>query len=346
MDTSQLRLQMEQQFEDLRTISENIADFLARELYKEYFGPEVDYTVNDILTECYNILIQELQDLGITITQDEDELLGDWYSAKRVYYIRYIADSSYLLDILIDPKLQNEVDMLTDTEVSNESLFTDIAYKLYAKYPERIELEHIQDILDLVTSNERYTAHVKSILKSLKEADFNVTIPDVAKAAEYISRIQKTRKLAAQAVETVIKELHLEGTIDRAKITKLLADYDLDKISPDNIKIYSLVDRDEVLPQLQNYKNKMMLQHHLRSPHHQEYWLSRKQRPPVENQILMVAHHWEPGILKPVYLKEVYAMLEACKELLDLQDVDNMVKMANAILTSVSLSAALSKEEE
>ena len=47
-----LRLSIPQQFEDLRLVSDTVADYLARELFKETFGADGDYTLNDILKGC------------------------------------------------------------------------------------------------------------------------------------------------------------------------------------------------------------------------------------------------------------------------------------------------------
>ena len=80
---------------DLSSISECITDYLEREVFLDSFGASSDYQINDILTECYVIIIQELMEFGIYI-HEQDELLGDWYSAHQLYYLRNFLDSANL----------------------------------------------------------------------------------------------------------------------------------------------------------------------------------------------------------------------------------------------------------
>ena len=94
-------LTIPKQMADLRDISENVADYLDREIYDEYFGPYTDHTVEDILQECYAIILQELTEYGITFSCEEEDLLQDWYVAHKLYELRYVLDAVHFKEHLL-----------------------------------------------------------------------------------------------------------------------------------------------------------------------------------------------------------------------------------------------------
>ena len=71
--------------------------------------------------------------------------------------------------------------------------------------------------------------------------------------------------------------------------------YDLDKISVDQVKFYALFDTEEDLPEVVKSLGKIYMDaHHRRVKHHIEYWETREDiRPREEDLAMLVAHHYD-----------------------------------------------------
>lgn len=290
-----LRLSIPQQFEDLRLVSDNVTDYLARELFKDTFGPDTDYTLNDILKECYAIIIQELKEFGISFSLSTDELLEDWYTAKRVYYIRKIVSAEYLRQTLVNrDEITKISSMMEDDEVDTE-LFLHLHECLFPLRSNFDEFKELQDFAVFVVSSQRFEDHLRAILEYLTDIDAPVIVPDITRAAAYIKKVQESRAAVRSAVEKIAAAMpFVYAKMDKRIIKKLLDDYDMDKISAEELRIFSLIDLDEVDENLAMYKAAMLQKHHERSPHHIEYWTAAWKNPkPIpadENLVLLVAH--------------------------------------------------------
>lgn len=290
-----LRLSIPQQFEDLRLVSDTVADYLARELFKETFGSDGDYTLNDILKECYTIIIQELKEFGITFSLTTDELLEDWYTAKRVYYVRKIVAAEYLKQTLNNKEeIQKISSMLEDDEIDTE-FFLHLVECLFPLRSTLVEFKELQDFAVFVISSESFEAHVRAILEYLNDIDAPVIVPDITRAAAYIKKVQESRAAVKIAVDKIAAQIPLiYAKMDKRIIKKLLDDYDMDKISAEDLRIFSLIDLDTTDESLAAYKAAMLQKHHERSPHHIEYWTAAWKNPkPIpsdEHLVLLVAH--------------------------------------------------------
>ena len=333
-------LSIAKQFSDLRAISPVVEHYLTEELYKNTFGA-TEYTIEDVLQECYAIVYSELIDFGITFDSEEDNLLGDWYMARKIYYIRLLIDPENLKQTLaLCPNLE-KIDALVASDEEESGLFNNLVDTLLLSDPENYQLNQIQDLANIIISNHDFTLHVQNIIDIIHENGLNFQLPELKSAQAYIDKITGLRKYARIAVEKITSTLSAKlGMLDWKKINHLLDIYDMDKLSPDTLKIYALVDGDKELPDhLTAYKNAMMLAHHRRAAHHIEYWTDPAKDPEpvptVENLILLVAHLHEPDTDGPSFWKEFSEMLDDGLSVFTMDQIDLMGDMGNVLFPRI-----------
>ena len=83
------------QLDQMRELSPAVDTYLAQELFKEDFGA-YDYTISDIVNNCYEIIIDELIDLGIKFSVTRSELLQDYFTAYNLITLKKVIDKRYL----------------------------------------------------------------------------------------------------------------------------------------------------------------------------------------------------------------------------------------------------------
>ena len=336
-----LRLSATEQLQDLREISETVADYLDRELFKLTLGNEGDYTVNDILRECYCIIIQELREFGIYFSISTDELLDDWYTAKKIYFVRKIVAADYLKQNLTDPKELDRISALLENDEIDTDFFLVMFESLYPARSVREEFKELYDFATFVVADERFEAHVKAVMEFLTEMGTSVEIPDVTRMTKYINKVMASRKAVEAAVTAIAAKVpFVYAQMDKKLLKKLLSDYDRDKISSEDIGVFSFIDMGELDESLHSYRDAMLLKHHERSPHHIEYWTAAWKMPrPVptnENLMMLVAHLVDnpAGNSKAIFEQSFAKLLDAGLTVFSPEQTDLLREMASAILPS------------
>lgn len=340
------RLTPVEQFADLRSISDNVDDYLSRELYLDSFGNDGDYTVNDILSECYTIVLQELRELGIFFTMDIDDLLADWYTAKNIYHLRVLCDSKTITTLCEDKEVYNTLStLIQDTDDDCGELITSIVEYLQNKYPSEVAYQYLLYFNQYVYSTDRFKDHLSVILDKIEKQDPGADIPDVTAAAEYIRQTLQLQKLAKIATDIILSTTGFNKECNGVVLDKLLADYDMDKISTDELRLYCLLDNSqrEVPKQLQHLKDVMLQKHHERSPHHIEHWITHQdEHPTKENLVVLVAHHFEPDTTKDEFAKAVENMLDQGINIFTPEDVEFIQKCKMSLLQHAFTSEHIS----
>ena len=315
------RLNIEEQFQDLSEVSETVQTYLQNEVFKYEYPDEADYSQKDLLMSCYELLLSELRDYGVRLVADVDEILSDLYLCKHFYYLKYILQPQELVRRITQFKdIQDELEDIVSNDESKEDVFIhqqvlDTIFKydknsIFYQYLLYIENEYIV--------NYRFLNYIKNVLNLIKEGDLSAAISNTDRAQRYINKINGLRTYAKQAVQKILDNID-NHNINLQKINKYLQDYDLDKINPDRLKIYSLVDLDKEIPKsLKAYKEAMMLQHHQRAAHHIEYYYDPNKIPKpqvdIENIILIVAHHNEPDTTPTSFWEEMEETIHLAKE--------------------------------
>ena len=260
------RLDLAEQFEDLRTISDMVAEYLTRELFREEWGSDGDYGANEILARCYSFVEEELKEYGVYFRIPDTDLLGDFYTAKHIYYIRQLLDATNLITTLKDATTIDEISTL-DISVNHDEGFAFLIDLLIRSQPSTT-LTLLQDFANTVRVTSEFY------------------------------KIKVDRERIAQFASTVMdNSVTIRAKIDRLILNKLITDYDIDKIDASALKIYSYLDNGEVAEPLQAYKDLKLLEHHRRSPHHIEYWEIRPTTVfTYANALICIGHLWETDV--------------------------------------------------
>ena len=320
-------------FTSLRDISPTVDDYLARELYKADFtedGEIIDpYSAKDLLGICYSIILDELRAIGVYFSVDLDTLVQDIYTCGYVYLIRKFVDRPYFAKLLQATETKEAVAKYLDTDDQKINLLEDLVNIINIKAHD-YELSEISYIVQQTYTSQVFTDYIKSILASMEDPNA-IIVNDVSAEERYTKHIATLRHLAYRYTHTAIDLLNLHGQVDMQKVNKLLRDYDRDKILPDTISMYALIDKDDVPVSLYATKKKYMDIHHQNSPHHAEYWLTdnpTKQRFTLDNLILLVVHHIEPDTSPEEFKEEVDKMLSQLSSVLS----DQYKQIANRIV--------------
>lgn len=96
------RLSIPEQISDLRAVSDSVVNYLDSDGFKEDLGEE-DYDLNDLLSRCYELVADELQEFGISFSVPIADILESWYTAKMICVLRELVDAD-TLKILLLPK--------------------------------------------------------------------------------------------------------------------------------------------------------------------------------------------------------------------------------------------------
>lgn len=346
------RLKVQDQLMDLRELSPIVDDYLARELFKDTFGADSDYTVNDILNECYHIILEDFKEYGVSFTTGDELLLGDWFMAKHVYWLRHFLDSQNLYKRLLgqNDDLDKLETMLNEEDEDGTDLLNRVIMYLASAHPLDLTLQYCEYISSQTTCTETFRQHISAILANCRK-DPGELIPDIDQAKAYIAKIDTLRKMASEAVNKILEALpDIHVKCDMSKIKKLLKEYDMDKLAPDQIKIYAAVDVDDVNPALITYKNAMMEIHHRRAKHHLEYWLDPTKdplpTPAMENCVLLVAHMFEPGQTSASFQDELQEMLTKGASVFTLEQIDAMTRMGQVLYENVTISNVIPEDTE
>lgn len=333
-------MELPKHFACLRDISDNVDDYLGRELWKEEFANDDDsYGAKNILGRCYAIILEELKDYGIGFTFDYDDLTSDIYLCGYVYLVRRLVDSKNLKQLILATGTLDRFYTYLQSEEDKPDIFKDTLELLESK-TKNFEINEINYIVDNIFTNHVFTEYLTNLVTSLRDDTYVDIVPELVRVNEYIKRIKLGRQGVAEKSKLVAEKLDSQYPIDAAKLNKLLNDYDMDKISPEEVKMYALIDtEDEINPALLSLQHRLLDAHHLRSPHHIEYWLNpdnpAKQEFTIENLIVLVAHHADqPMTDESDFRSKCDEMLDKGKDFLG----PNYLSLAKDIETIVATS--------
>ena len=277
------RLTIEEQFEDLRNISELVDDYLNRELYIADFGADTDYSPNQILLECYGIIIDELAEFGIHFNVDEDVLLHDWYTAKELYFLRAFLDSDNLLKVLTTRgQLETLGAIILD---SNESeLFRNVVDFIFNKRESDIYIA-LSDLFDWVTVSDEFGKHIADCILRIEDtgAEYDVSEEDMNKVREYLIKVSRDRDVVNRGYDYLLGTHPFPAYLNNLAGKAMRDNYDVDKILPENITKYAIVDRDDYIDQVE--RRILVHKHHASTPYHIEFY---KKRPELLDHLAVI----------------------------------------------------------
>ena len=316
-------LTIPQQFAYLREISDTVDTYISQELYKQDFG--IEYTESDILVQCYSIIVEELKKYGISYI----DLLysGDFVLSAHIYLLyKFIKDL---------PNLISE-DNVEAIRAIKENTTDDVIVELV----DQINSAHYNDlryIYDYVFTDSTFGVYLENVLTAFEN---NTDITFNASTLQQRDYLFHTKLLRETAVKyTAILANAYPDKVDNVYLSKLLRDYDKDKISADNIAIYSTVDSDHVPLALKPIRDKFLLKHHLFSSHHIEYWLDSTKNPrPIPNFtdiLMLVTSRAEPRITRSQFIESVDTLISKAEVIFSKDQVKLISDMRDIILNNV-----------
>lgn len=333
---------LDQHFVSLRNISDNVDDYLTRELWREEFSYEEDgvrvndddITPSDILGRCYAIIIEELKDFGIYLVTPEDDIVEDIYTCGHLYLVRKLVDYTHLVELLSATNLTNTVYTYLQSEEAKTDILRDLVEILLTR-TNNFEVSEIQYILSNLYTDEKFEKYLHKVLETLKEEKPVDFLPQLTAVNDYVRKVQGDREEVNKWVDVLTTHYESQYTLDYPKIKKLLRDYDLDKISPNSVGLFALIDTgDEINPALLTMQHNLLEAHHRNSPHHIEFWLHNVNQVPftIENLMLLVAHHAEPMVDSDEFREKVDEMLQKGDNFLGPQYKALAVEMRDLII--------------
>lgn len=300
---------LEQDLLDLRQVSVAVENYICSQSYLLKYGQD-EISIELLLRDSYELVLDELKELGIIFWDTENSILEDWYTARCIYHARSLFDQLKLTRLVhqnrtIIPVLET---IVTSDEGDDSNIIL-VLDALHFTFSDDADISFCIRHMDRIISDEQFDAHVLAILNQVKNTPLS-TIDNLATVTAYLKRIDDGRIAAAQAVEK-LKPL-LQDT-DTSQLDKWVAVYDLDKIAANDINIYAIVDNEDGpdLPdELRVLAKRYMDAHHQRTPHHIEYWLAHNKLPDYPALTILVAHHWMPDKSQSDFNRDVDAMVE------------------------------------
>lgn len=264
------RLQPHEHISDLREVCPVVNDYLDRELFKDEYGAD-NYTVNDILTTCYVLAIDDLTNYGVKFHVGIEDLIEDFYTAKGIYYLLKFLQPTELMKLLSSIEMVEHIETIID-EPDNFAIELIFSY-IYERYPDDFTLQRVDEMMPMLYCDpDQIKVYFTNICDTIRNGDHLVNIPNITKVKTYIENTRNKRFMISNLTMSVCGMPSIQGTLDMTLISHLLRTYDLDKVSPDEVNIYSSVDTKDCPEALKMLQAKMMEAHHKRSPHHIEHW--------------------------------------------------------------------------
>jgi hypothetical protein len=312
-------MSIDQHFVSLRNVSDNVDDYLGRELYKEDLLVDKDcgdtFSPRDILSACYGIVLEELKDFGIMFNIPDDDILADMVTCGYVYLIRKLVSPRELSDYISSLQLTDTVYTYITSDETNMTVFRDLV-ELFTAHTNNPEIQELLYMTESVYNNKEFISYIKNIVDNIQNNKYADVIPDVNLVTKYIKQVQMNRKLIEEYALSVASHYEDTYTINYDLLHKLIKEYDYDKLSPEEIRYYAIVDtEDEINPRWIPTKTRLLDAHHLRISHHIEFWLSTDNGPKpnfsIEYLIMLMVHFVEPGVDADEYREKADDMLSA-----------------------------------
>jgi hypothetical protein len=320
-------LDINEKLNTLRSVSDGVDHYIASGVYLGNY-PEMDRQAEiAILVDCYRVILKELRELGIFPTIDDDELLSSFYHADALVAIRKIFDKDNLKNsITVKREWIDELDMIFEGD--EDTFFHELLESYSRNFPNRVEdVETAIRVENFMTSNVMLSRHVQAII-ALSVPKATLTEDSAAVRKEYLEKINWGRVFFKHAVETIINIAKQKNFLaDPAAVehdpTKLRLDilehaikmYDIDKITGAHVNelVWAVMTNpNELHPEMKKKQDAIILEHKSNTTHHIEYYLSRGQRPTLENCVELICHMVEPGTSsKEFYYNEVSDLLNS-----------------------------------
>lgn len=325
---------LDQHFASLRSMYEVIDDYISTGLYKYDFDEEETYTAKDVLGACYNFVLSDLKEIGLYVNTNEDELLQDIFTCGYIYLVAKFVRRDNFVALLKSTNITAKVASLLEESATDKYLFKALVnLVLEATQTHNLELTELPYVSEIIYNDDQFVTYLKSMVAEAEEDkdDAATVIPeqDLQDVTKYLAKVNAGR-VRVKLIALAVADKLMDYGVNLTKLNKLIKDYDYDKIAPEAITTYAKVDTEEepASEELAKYKKVQLDAHHLRSPHHIEYWLNGIGTDfTIDDLIMLVCHHAEPGVNAEDFVAKVKEMVEKASKFFD----ENRLRMLNTI---------------
>lgn len=260
-------------------------------------APVVEPTEQYILNCCYDILLDELDEMGIVFHCERTTILNNFYDAECIYLLKKFFNSKYLYtQLLSDRDLRDKVRDICERD-TDRTLKIVLILELYMdRFSNDDDISRLYTTVhDKVCNTGTFCEHVLTVCASIPDMGFD-DIGDPELAASIIANIEGTRTIAGVVFDCAME---LDTTIDSTRLYRDLRKYNLDKILPSTINHYGwwlMVKNTELDDDEKKFWDYLNYTHNSHNNHHIEYYQLKPSDYIVnkEDMVNLVANFQEP----------------------------------------------------
>jgi hypothetical protein len=292
-------LNFDKTIEDLRSVSSNVCEYLDTKKYLQIFTEE-SLTDEALLQTCYEIVIDDLLEIGITFHCDLVDLFTNFYDMETIWMLKLIFSIEHLKNVLEN---DSELRELVSTIISDESdqKLIRVLETLTYTYPDNEMYDRVYKFLeDKVVETGEFIIYIENVIDlSTQLLDFDeIPDDDMAKIDQLIHHVQTSQNKAKEIFD-IAAELYPE--IDTIRLNRDYKRYNRDKLYPNNINAYAwFVDIElsntELYPHEKPLYDKLDYEHNVRNNHHIEYYENLPHTTISKEDVLnLLANCYEPN---------------------------------------------------
>jgi hypothetical protein len=264
------------------------------------FDNEDEMTPDKISIYCLNIVLDELQNVGISLHVDNDELYTYLGYMRLIIVIRYLVDPNVIKSLLeYDELYYNEiVDLISTGDSDTIKQYIIYAYanglikKLHLEYSYTV-IDY-ESLTDYIVNNESFIKHMEAILNSFKPLAAEILQTSNTDYIKLITQVEQDRKDFKSAIE----KLQTNGSITISnEVQEAAKQYDLEKLHENLDVLWVWIKTPiELTKEQKAIQKQIKHKHEIKNNHHLEYYLHKYQKEnhvfTADEMILLVCHHY------------------------------------------------------
>ena len=269
-------------------ISPNISDYYSSK-YQAQWVQECEtvdtpqYTCNHLIT----LVIEELGDMGISVTESLDSILEDLESTLLLVHLRKLFDVKLFCTLYsqTSDEIKTRITSILENGFTDE-LLSDMVSALYAIFPNNEDLASIIEYEGYYISTDQFKPYLMELINLTEnvlnnESTINENVLPVT--ITYITYVAKHKAEVKYAVDSL---LEVFDELDSEYLNDKLATYDMDLLSSDNIKFCALCfDKSDISL---IWKTELFKDHMRTHVHHIDYYLYNSVDFPSPNQVALI----------------------------------------------------------
>lgn len=236
-----------------------------------------------ILTQCYLLIISELNDLDIYFSEELDVLLSSWYEAERIYHLYCWIQPANQVRICNNIKLIPVLEDVINNSLDDE-LLEDWLTNIYDSLNQDKHKASIKKILPYVYTKSKFRNLLKYVYGQVEHKLTDYTQP-IEVITSYIQEMAAGRQDAETALNILRLNKVLFSLTDEQQqiLQKSIKYYDMAKLEPSCISDYAWASTIQDVSELPDYMkaeyDRLEYEHHTTTEHHIEYYLANKDVP-------------------------------------------------------------------